>query len=191
MCEGSWHWALLPVPLPVAPAQGGRSAVFACDTHASSPLSSGGSGVWPFTQAFHLFIGCCHHCVILHELGDWWPRSAFQCSEPWSETLLSVSCWCSAGKSNWNNFPRNIQMIWEAHLTKRNSSLVNVYCLSTLVSIVGRITTVRGLVKTQVTIVGPVLEFLFSGSGIAQCVCISVLRVPGHVENHRFRFYAA
>ena len=51
-------------------------------------------------------------------------------------------------------------MIWEAHLTKRNSSLVNVYCLSTLVSIVGRITTVRGLVKTQVTVVGPVLEFL-------------------------------
>lgn len=51
-------------------------------------------------------------------------------------------------------------MIWESHLTKRNSNPVNVYCLSTLVSVVGRITVVRGLVKTQVTVVGPVFEFL-------------------------------
>ena len=45
-------------------------------------------------------------------------------------------------------------------MTKRNSSPVNVYCLPTLVSTVERITTVRGLVKTRVTAVGPVFEFL-------------------------------
>ena len=92
----------------------------------------------------------------------WWlmAMDALQCSEPWSETLLSVSCWCSTGSQAENNFPRNIQMTWEARMTKRNSSPVNVYCLPTLVSTVERITTVRGLVKTRVTAVGPVFEFL-------------------------------
>lgn len=143
MCEGSWHWALLTVPLPVALLPHLR---------------------WLWCVTIHTSIPFVYRVLSLlcRPPWTWWliAMDTLQCSEPWSETLLSVSCWCSTGSWAENNFPRNIQMIWESHLTKRNSNPVNVYCLSTLVSFVGRITVVRGLVKTQVTVVGPVFEFL-------------------------------
>lgn len=145
---------------PPRPGWLGSVNCFACDTHASSPLSSGGSGVWPFTQAFHLFIGCCHHCVILHELGDWWPRTPFSALSLDQKLFSLYHADAQRVAKLKIIFPETFRWYGKHIWQKRNSSLVNVYCLSTLVSIVGRITTVRGLVKTQVTIVGPVLEFL-------------------------------
>lgn len=171
-CKGSWPSAFLTVPPQVVfpswvarelfclwdtcflfPHLRGCLVALGCDhSHSHSTCLQGAvttmsSSVNLEVQVvtdYHGTLQCC-------------PRT---CSEPWSEMLFSVSCWCSRGSQAEHNFPRNIRMyrkhIWQRKTATRVISTVSLFWWALL----GGSQLPGGLVKTLVTILGPVCEFL-------------------------------
>lgn len=152
------------------PRPGWQECCFACDTHASSPLSSGGSGVWPFTQAFHLFIGCCHHCVILHELGDWWPRTPFSALSLDQKLFSLYHADAQRVAKLKIIFPETFRW-YGKHIWQRETA---AWLMSTVCplwwALLGGSQLSGGWLKLRLLLLGQCWSFWFSGSGIAQCV---------------------